>query len=215
MANPRTVVVGVDYSETGLLALKRALSLAEGGTVHVAHVVEPPAWAAAPPMLGQVAPMQVAVEDAAASLRKYVEEQVAAASKESGKPSGKVVTHLAVGGPAEEIVQLASDLDADLIVVGTHGRRGVQRFLVGSVAERVVRMATAPVLVERPKVTASEQVPQIEPPCPRCAEARKASGGTELWCEQHKQKHGRRHTYHLGQTGAAFPSAHGGLGSVS
>jgi len=51
------------------------------------------------------------------------------------------------------------------------------------------------VLVERAK-TIENDVPKIEPPCPRCVEARRASKGTELWCAQHNERHGRRHTYH-------------------
>jgi hypothetical protein len=113
-------------------------------------------------------------------------------------------------------VQLASDLQADVIVVGTHGRRGLARFLIGSTAERVVRLATCAVLVERPTVaTAEETGPQIEPPCPRCAETRRSTGNAELWCSQHRGHHGRRHTYHLAEKDAAFPSAHGGMSSIS
>jgi len=93
------------------------------------------------------------------------------------------------------VAQLASDLEAELVVVGTHGRRGLRRLLLGSVAEGVVRLSPCPVLVVRPRELAPE-VPKIEPPCPRCLEARRASGGAELWCEQHREKHGQRHTYH-------------------
>ena len=52
--------------------------------------------------------------------------------------------------PAQEIVDYAADIHADLIVVGTHGRSGVSRLLMGSVAEHVVRSAPCPVLVVRP-----------------------------------------------------------------
>jgi hypothetical protein len=103
---------------------------------------------------------------------------------------------LRLESPAHEIAQLASDLEADLVVVGTHGRRGASRLLLGSVAEGVVRLAPCAVLVVRPKAPPDVEAPKIEPPCPRCLEARRASGGKELWCEQHQQRHGRRHTYH-------------------
>ena len=55
-------------------------------------------------------------------------------------------SHLAQGQPAQEIVARAHAIKADLIVIGTHGRSGFVRFMVGSVAERVVRTATVPVL---------------------------------------------------------------------
>ena len=56
-----------------------------------------------------------------------------------------------VGSPVDEICGLAKKYDADLIVVGTHGRRGVSRLLLGSVAEGVLRSASSPVLVVRQK----------------------------------------------------------------
>jgi nucleotide-binding universal stress UspA family protein len=58
---------------------------------------------------------------------------------------------LRVGGPAAEIVMLAAELLADLVVVGMHGRCGMRRLLAGSVAESVVRHCGCPVLVVRPK----------------------------------------------------------------
>ncbi|HUA35182.1 MAG TPA: universal stress protein [Candidatus Binataceae bacterium] len=54
------------------------------------------------------------------------------------------------GDPAQEIVKAANDLDAELIVMATHGRTGIEHFLLGSVAERVVREAERPVLTVRP-----------------------------------------------------------------
>ena len=53
--------------------------------------------------------------------------------------------------PAFEIAQLATDLEADLVIVGTHGRRALSRLVLGSVAEVAVRLAPCPVLVMRPK----------------------------------------------------------------
>ncbi len=58
-------------------------------------------------------------------------------------------TELAVGSPAETIVRVAQELAADLIVMGTHGRTGLQHALLGSVAEKVVRQAPCPVLTVR------------------------------------------------------------------
>ena len=56
-----------------------------------------------------------------------------------------------VGVPSDELTQVASDKNADLVVVGTHGRTGLSRILLGSVAEATVRKAACPVLVIRPK----------------------------------------------------------------
>jgi len=57
-----------------------------------------------------------------------------------------------VGNPASEIVKAAKDWPADLIVIGSHGRGGLTRALMGSVAEGVMRQAPCPVLVARAKV---------------------------------------------------------------
>ncbi|PSP63029.1 stress response protein [Halobacteriales archaeon QH_7_66_37] len=61
------------------------------------------------------------------------------------------------GSPAREIVSYAEDNDVDVIVMGTHGRSGVDRLLLGSVAERVVRSSSVPVLTIRVEVNADEQ----------------------------------------------------------
>jgi hypothetical protein len=81
-----------------------------------------------------------------------------------------------------------------MTVVGTHGRTGLQRLVLGSVAERIVRLAPCPVFVVRPHESEHQEV-TIEPPCPRCVEARRASSGREMWCDQHRERHGRPHTY--------------------
>jgi hypothetical protein len=87
--------------------------------------------------------------------------------------------------------------------VGSHGLRGIARWVLGSVAESTLRTASCPVLVIPPPAQDTVPVPKIEPPCPRCVDARKASAGTEMWCEQHRERHGRRHTYYQADRGAA------------
>ncbi len=59
--------------------------------------------------------------------------------------------HFVLGDPAAEVLRLATDLDADLLVVGTHDYVGLERFLLGSVAESLMRKAGCPVLIVRPK----------------------------------------------------------------
>jgi nucleotide-binding universal stress UspA family protein len=72
------------------------------------------------------------------------------------------VCHIRLDAASEEISQLAADLEADLVVVGTHGRRGLGRFLLGSVAEGVVRAAPCPVFVVRPKRVVTPTTAAIE-----------------------------------------------------
>jgi nucleotide-binding universal stress UspA family protein len=106
----------------------------------------------------------------------------------------RIVAHEAHGDPATVIVHTAHQLSADVIVIGTRERSSVER-LMGSVSDSVIRHAESPVLVVRPKAHEERGV-QIEPACPHCVQARIRSKGAELWCDQHLEKHGRRHTYY-------------------
>jgi nucleotide-binding universal stress UspA family protein len=201
-----TVLVGVDYSELSALTLTEAIATArshERSHVHVIHTLQtlvsagPSAGAPVVPALDEKTAAQASEE-----LRKYVEKVLStphANLPDDGSPLvERLTTHIGTPYPAEAIAQLASDIEADLVVVGTHGRRGMARLLLGSVAEGVVRLAPCPVLVVRPRDAASSNGPKIEPPCPRCVETRRATDGKEFWCEQHREHHQRRHTYHLG-----------------
>jgi nucleotide-binding universal stress UspA family protein len=100
---------------------------------------------------------------------------------------GRIEVHTRIDLPADGILRLAEEVDADLIVVGTHGRRGFRRFLLGSVAEMVIREAPCPVLVAR--VGAEDSDREVEPPCPDCIDVRFASGGKRKWCERHGEQH--------------------------
>jgi nucleotide-binding universal stress UspA family protein len=75
-------------------------------------------------------------------------------------------TYARFGKPAPEILRLAEELGADLIIVGSHGHVGVRRLLLGSTSERVVREAGCPVIVARPKTyptVVREPVVEVEP----------------------------------------------------
>ncbi|HYP97531.1 MAG TPA: universal stress protein [Polyangiaceae bacterium] len=194
---PYLIVVGIDYSPASDLALERAFELASArgrAEVHVVSVVN--LYGAQAVVDASTAPVgfsSVTLADATAVLERYVEQH---RSRFRGSlDEVNVRSHLRLDAPATEVAQLAADLEADLVVVGTHGRRGIARLLLGSVAESVVRLAPCPVLVVRPKAL-PEQPPQIEPPCPDCVQTRRASGGSEYWCERHRERHGQRHTYH-------------------
>lgn len=193
---PYVIVVGVDYSETGALALEKAFELAaeKEGEVHAVNIVrnygEFVELEGASPT-----PYRLSMAEAQKRLHEYITERVAEFTKHTGKKFKRCVSHIRLEFAAEEIAQLAADVHADMVVVGTHGRRGLRRLFLGSVAEAVVRLAQCPVLVVRPKGEEGS-IPQIEPPCPRCVEVRKATNGEQMWCEQHREHHGQRHTYH-------------------
>lgn len=196
----KRIVVGVDFSEASELAVQSAFALAAQepeAEVHLVNVVQTFGDQVTYEMPVDASALAVlTVTEARERLHRYADEALARFGEKS--PKGhfeRVVVHLRFDAIADEIAQLAADLEADLVVVGTHGRRGISRLLLGSSAEATVRLAPCPVLVVRPKAV-PEPIPRLEPPCPRCVEARRASEGKELWCEQHRERHGQRHTYH-------------------
>lgn len=194
---PYLILVGIDYSPTSEQALEHAIGIAaatSNAELHVVHVVA----TSDPPRLEEnAAAAALSTGLAAHQLKTYVSVSLGAFEKKrtdaARRPIG-VVSHLLVHSPAQEIAQLASDLQADLVIVGMHGRGGFARFFLGSVAESVARLAPCPVLVFRQKGMLPEY-PKIEPPCPRCLQMRVSSGGQEYWCEQHRERHGQRHVY--------------------
>ena len=206
---PYVIVVGVDYSDTGELAFKKALELAVQhplSELHVLNVMPLNLPLLAPELEVTRKPATAAIGEAAQRIAEHVEKRVGefrgAMADDAALAGLRVVPHLRTDSPAFEVAQLAADLEADLVVVGTHGRRALARMLVGSVAELTVRLAPCPVLVVRPKAPPAP-VPAIEPPCPRCVETRAATAGREFWCEQHRERHGQRHTYHQGDRASA------------
>ena len=82
--------------------------------------------------------------------RKWAQETLEARAGQIRKTEGIAVRWaLDVGAPFEEIVKAAGEERADMIVMGTHGRSGLNRLLLGSVAERVIRLASCPVVTVR------------------------------------------------------------------
>ena len=81
--------------------------------------------------------------------RRWAEESLEARAGDLRQRGIKASWRLQVGVPFEEIVKVAEEERADMIVMGTHGRSGLNRVLLGSVAERVIRLARCPVLTAR------------------------------------------------------------------
>ncbi|HYQ25715.1 MAG TPA: universal stress protein, partial [Polyangiaceae bacterium] len=106
-------------------------------------------------------------------------------------PSGmRVYSHFRVDAPAFGIIQLAAEVGATSIFVGSHGRDGVAPWQLGSVAEGVLRQATCPVSLI-PPASMFTGLPKLTPVCVHCLEVRRRSGRRELWCEQHRDGQGR------------------------
>jgi nucleotide-binding universal stress UspA family protein len=189
-------VVGIDFSDMSNKALDAALEVTNlrAGEVHVVYV-EPEM--PLDPMFAGAFQTAVTAESLLESTRQRAAERLDVVQKEHGKLAvTRVVVHVRKGSAGEEIAQLAADLDADLVVVGSHGRRGVSRLVLGSVAERVSRLARCPVWIIRPKAhQGGERVPEIEPACPDCVKRRAETNGAELWCKRHSEHHIRAHGF--------------------
>jgi nucleotide-binding universal stress UspA family protein len=159
----RIVVAGIDFSSIGDLALDHVLELAAEDTTvepHFVHVAQAYGQLLRLELAGDVT-RAMTMDQASELLRSHVERHVQTRRARRPVRFGRAVTHVAVGNPAQEIAQLALDLDGDLVVVGTHGRRGIRRMLLGSVAEAVIRMAPCPVYVVRPKIGALRQLTPV------------------------------------------------------
>lgn len=144
----RDILCAIDFSPTAERAATFAAELAAGlgAHVHLAHVL-PIAMPTMPmPEIG-VAPQEV-IAPPSAQLAEDARRALGRLADDLGlEPRLHVVT----GSASREIVRLAREIGADAIVVGTHGRTGLAHMLLGSVAERVVRTSSVPVLVVPPE----------------------------------------------------------------
>jgi nucleotide-binding universal stress UspA family protein len=135
----KSVVVPFDFSEQSAKALETAREFVADLThMHVIHVL-PVVTVSEPGMVWDVI-------DNGARIRHA--EQVFR-NRFAATPFGKSEFHVYFGDPGREIAAFAERLKADLIVMPSHGRGGLARLLIGSVAERVVRLAHCPVLILR------------------------------------------------------------------
>lgn len=133
----RKILHPTDYSDPSRSALEMACALARdfGAELVVCHVAPPPVIAAGDGLVVEL-PSGETDEQVAARLERV----------EPDAPGVPVMRRPLRGDPVSEIVRLADELDADLIVLGTHGRSGLSRLLLGSVAEGVMRKAPCPVV---------------------------------------------------------------------
>ena len=138
------ILVASDFGDVAEAALTYGRTLAEqfSATLHVVHVVEDIALktVTADGFVTLMPELQRGLEDAA---RKRLDAVLGRVPSRGQKPVARAVTSNAT---AEAIVTYAGEARVDLIVIGTHGSRGMSRLLLGSVAERVVRTAPCPVL---------------------------------------------------------------------
>ena len=148
----KKILVPIDGSPTSNLGLNEAIKLAkdQGAKLRLFHVVDE--YVAVSGTDGTVPYAGDLLEALRQSGRKIIDKAEAVA-KRSGLAAESVMLESFGGRAADFIVQQANKWGADLIVLGTHGRRGVKRLVMGSDAEQVVRTARVPVLLVRAKTT--------------------------------------------------------------
>jgi nucleotide-binding universal stress UspA family protein len=142
----KKIVVPQDFSEYSLHALKYAVTLAGlfNSELVVLHVVEPIVYPA------DFSFGQVSIPAMEEEIRKHSEEQLNELVTNEIPNSIKTTSIIKVGKPFIEIIDVAKAENADLIVISSHGRTGMDHVLFGSTADKVVRKAPCPVLTVRP-----------------------------------------------------------------
>ena len=144
------ILCATDFSEAGQAAEQQALELAGalGAELVYVHV------SAETMLYGEAAFAVADVQRVYDAQRRWAEDTLAARVTGAAQQGVAARSVLRVGVPFEQIVETAGAENADMLVMGTHGRTGLARLLMGSVAERVGRMGPCPVLTVRPRVTA-------------------------------------------------------------
>jgi universal stress protein A len=155
MIGIRRILVPTDFDTCSSPTVRFAVELAEkfGAELILLHVVQDLALAMPDAVMPTPAPapaMTQLIDAAKSGLANLVKAE----NLSRLNPRLEV----RVGSPAGEIVLAAGELKADLVCIGTHGRGGIAHFILGSVAEKVVRQAPCPVLTIRPTPTKSDGV---------------------------------------------------------
>lgn len=138
------LLVAVDFGEPSKAALEYAIDFAKalGAKITVVHVYEVPSFGYEGGLVSMPIEMATSIRDGAITATKQLCDSYAS----RGVTLASVVRE---GVPWHVIESVAAEVSADLIVVGTHGRRGLSHALLGSIAEKVIRTATRPVLTFR------------------------------------------------------------------
>jgi nucleotide-binding universal stress UspA family protein len=154
--HPIQVVVAFDFSPSADYALARAVDVAARAPQHVLHVI-----AVLDDRAGVLRGISYRDAD---HVQQLVRERVSAAfAGRSTAAEIQFFVHARIGRPAEEILGLAKEVGADLIFIGSHGKVGLERLLLGSTCERVVREAHCPVMVARAKTYKDVELLPVTP----------------------------------------------------
>ena len=141
----QSILVPLDGSEPSLGGLRHAIDIAREAkaTLHLVHVID------SFPMMFELS-SQGGIESMSQSLRRWAEGMLETGRRQAAEQGVKaevILRELTQGRVADVIIEVAKEASCDLIVLGTHGRRGLRRMMLGSDAEAVARTSTVPVLL--------------------------------------------------------------------
>jgi universal stress protein A len=148
----RRILVPLDFSPSSdrALAYARALAAEFGASLYLLHVIEDRLMTGPWPTEIYLGELPKVREDLLKDSERHMLECLESLAAGGTQATGEVL----IGGPSHAIVEQANANNADLIVMGTHGRTGITHLLIGSVAERVIRHAPCPVFVVRERKAA-------------------------------------------------------------
>ena len=134
------ILCPVDFSDASRKAVQYAKEFAAGmgASIHILNVVEPR------PMAVDITLNYVPLEE---DLEKAATEDLKVILQELLQAGLKAECSVEFGNPSDVILEKAADLDVNLVIMGSHGKKGLSRLIMGSVAETVVRKANCPVLI--------------------------------------------------------------------
>jgi nucleotide-binding universal stress UspA family protein len=145
------ILIAIDGSDFSQAAMQSVIARPwpPDTQVKVLHVVEPPSLLMGREMGGYDPEFEMVWK----ALREQAKELVAKAAEKLRAAKFKVSTELVEGDPKSQIIDIANEWNADMIVLGSHGRTGINRFLMGSVSQAVVRHAHCSVEIIRKNAT--------------------------------------------------------------
>lgn len=145
MISFQRILVATDFTEASAPALKEAIEMAKGSGAEllIAHAYQPPNVAQAQAVAGGV------YEEWDRNLRAEVEGKLEACVKEAREAGINTRPLILPGTAYKALLDAAKENKTDLVIMGTHGRKGVARFFLGSVASRVIARAPCPVMTVR------------------------------------------------------------------
>lgn len=141
----KKILVPIDFSDYSKNALRYAIGFAKhfNSKMFIVYVVEPAVYPA------DFSLGQVAIPTTDVDMAQRAESELERLTKEEIGPGVEFEKIIKTGKPFMEIIETASEIDADLIIIATHGHTGVEHLLFGSTAEKVVRKSPCPVLTLR------------------------------------------------------------------